>query len=300
MRKNEQALCEAVIRRFEKHEHAVRTDVTHPEKDGSGPPVEVRFRLGSVRYAIEHTLVEPFEKSIEWGAEFEAFAREIVDTLDGSMPSPGIYDLVFPIHPTRGQHRRRHPALRAAIIEWVRAMAFEMFEECPTRPDRERRPHGYEGVRETNIGGIDLLLKRRAHWAQSGTRHDGILFVSRLVEGNIEPLRRDRIEIALNSKFRKLQHCRDDGDTTICILEFGDIALTSHVSIAEALEPLLEGRVDVPDHMFIADTTDDELWYLFHVLNEDVFSIGADWIDIGPGPLSAQVAAESASEPGET
>lgn len=248
MRKNEQKLCEAIIRQFEHREHTVRSDVTRPEIDGSGPPVEVRFRLGGPRYAIEHTIVEPFAKSIEWAAEFEAFAREIVDPLNGSLPAPGIYDLIFPLHPTKGQHRRTHAQLRAAIIAWVRQSAAELHEECPLRPDRSHRPHGYEGVRKTNIGGIDLALKRRAYWAEAGTRHDGALFPSRLIEGDIEPLRRDRIEVALNAKLKKLQQCRDDGDTTILILEFADVALTSHVSVAEALEPLLEDEMTSPPH----------------------------------------------------
>ncbi|PCK78492.1 hypothetical protein [Rhizobium sophoriradicis] len=295
MQKNEQDLCEVMIRHFEQRTNAARADVTRPEIDRSGPPVEVRFRLGATRYAIEHTLLEPFPRSIQMGAEFEAFARELVTTLNGTLPGPGIYDLIFPIHPTAGQHRRTHSTLRAEIIDWVHRAAAELHAECPERPDRDRRPQGYLGYRTGTINGIKLTLKRRTHWAEKGTRHDGTLFLTRLIEADIEPQRRDRIQTALDDKLGKLLECRNEGDATILVLEFTDIALTSHVSIAEALEPLLGGRSDTPDHIFIADTTGDVTWNLFHVLDGHVFSIDTDWIEIEVNSLPSRVVTVNAA-----
>ncbi|CVI23684.1 conserved hypothetical protein [Agrobacterium fabacearum CFBP 5771] len=279
MRKNEQALCETLIRRLENINNTVRSEVTYPEIDGSGPPVEVRFRLGSEKYAIEHTLLEPFAQSIQMGAEFQAFAGEIITELNGTMPTPGIYDLIFPLHPTQGRHRRTHPALREAIISWARASAEELHAECPERPQKDRRPYGYEGVRKNAFDGLELTLSRRLHWADGG-RHEGALLPVRLVSDDIEPLRRARVQQAIDSKFGKLSDCRHLGDTTVLILEFADVALTNHVLIAEALQPLLAGRDDVPDHIFIADTTGDATWHLFHVLDGGNFSIEVDWIEI--------------------
>lgn len=279
VQKNEHALCEALIRHLETQTRAVRSDVTHPETDGSGPPVETRFRLGSERYAIEHTLLEPFEQSIQMAAEFQAFAGEIAHTLNGTLPKPGVYDLLFPLHPTEGRHRRTHSVLRAEIIAWVRRAAAELHAECPERPSRDRRPHGHEESRTESIRGLELTLKHRTHWAYRD-RHDGVLFLARLIDADIEPSRRARVQRALDDKLEKLSACREDGDKTILVLEFADTALTNHVAVAEALQPLLAGRTDVPDHIYIADTTGETTWDLYHVLDGEIFSFEVDAIEI--------------------
>lgn len=283
--KNERALCEAMIRHLETQTLRVRSDVTHPETDGSGPPVETRFRLGGEKYALEHTLLEPFEQSIQMAAEFQAFAGEIADTLNGTLPKPGIYDLHFPLHPTQGRHRRTHSLLRAEIIAWVRSVATELHAECPERPSRDWRPHGHEGSRTESIRGLELTLRRRTHWAYRD-RYDGALLLARLIDADIEPRRRARVQRALDDKFKKLSACREDGDKTILILEFADTALTNHVVVSEALEPLLEGRPDVPDHIYIADTTDETTWDLYHVLDGGAFFFEVDAIEIDASTLS--------------
>lgn len=112
---NEERLCEAVIRRVETAFGGAREDVTYPEKDHQGPPVEVRFRIGDTRFAIEHTLVEPFAEAIRSGQEFEELVRPLHDDLDGTLPKPGTYRLTFPEHPTAGRPRKQHAALREKI-----------------------------------------------------------------------------------------------------------------------------------------------------------------------------------------
>ena len=56
--KNEGRVCDAVVRTLEKWTREPRSDVRHPEKEGGGPPVDLRLKLGSQEYAIEHTRIE--------------------------------------------------------------------------------------------------------------------------------------------------------------------------------------------------------------------------------------------------
>src|SRR3546814_6208580 len=118
--KNEAGLCEAVIRLLEADVGACRHDVRFPEVDGIGPPVECRFGLGKRRYAIEHTLIEPFANHIRTGAEFEELVRPVEAALDGTMPRPGTYTLLFPVYPTADRHRRRSEEHKSELQSLMR------------------------------------------------------------------------------------------------------------------------------------------------------------------------------------
>lgn len=280
MASNEEALCEALISLFESELNARRWDTTYPEKDHSGPPVEIRVRLGPQRFAIEHTLIEPFPSAILSGKWFAEFSADIQAALSGSMPTPGIYQLIFPIDPMRGKPRDTHKALRERIIQWVRQAGEELHGECPARQDRNHRPFGYRGSRQTVIDGIPLTLSLRVHWAERG-HHDGTLFLVRSIDDNIEDQRQTRLRTALDKKLPKLAACRAEGDITMLILEYSDIALTNHVLVAHALEAELADR-ESPDHIFIVDTTNDDKWSFFQVVTDRRFSIEVDFIEIAP------------------
>lgn len=281
---NEQRLCEAVIRRFEAKLDASREDVTYPENDRSGPPVEVRLRIGHTRLAIEHTLLEPFAAAIQTGLEFEALVRPILQALDGTLPKPGTYHLHFPEHPTAGRPRKTHAALREKIIAWVREKSDELHAESPTRESRERLPSGYQEKRAGEVDGVALSLERVVSWAESG-RHDGRLFPYRLVGDDVERRREARIATALDKKLPKLAACCDVGDATILILEYADVALSNQVLVAQALDGALTGRAFWPDHIFLADTTIDGHWNLFHPLAHGVFDLAMPYIDV---PIDVQ------------
>jgi len=155
----------------------------------------------------------------------------------------------------------------------------------PERKDRDHCPHGYSGERIAEIDGIPLTLKLRVHWSEKG-RHDGALFLSRVVGEDVETLRAQRIRIALNKKLPKLRACSEEGDICFLILEWSDIALSNQVVIAEALEAELTGRVFWPDYILLADTSCDA-WHFFRPVANGVFSIDMEYIEIPRGtPIS--------------
>ena len=275
---NEEALCAALIELLEEEFEATRADVTYPERDGSGPPVEMRLRIGERNLAIEHTVVEPFPRAIQTGKEFVELTARIERQLHGNMPKPGTYSLVFPIHPTDGKHRRTHDELRNRMIAWIVQAGKELHAECPERMDRDRCPHGYNGKRATEIDGIQLELSLRVHWSEKG-HHDGALFLARAAGTDVESQRLVRMRTALDKKLPKLGDCAALGDTTFLILEWSDIALSNHIVIARALEAALADRNDWPDFVFLADTATDQ-WHFFQPVIAGRFSIDMQYIDI--------------------
>jgi hypothetical protein len=268
MASNETALCEQVIALFEKRLGAARADVTFPERDGGGPPVECRLRIGAAHFAFEHTLIEPFEKHIHSAVDFAAFAAPLRAVLDGTMPGPGTYKLFFDLHPVVGVPRAKHGKLRAKIETWVTSAAAELAAQAPARRTRDWAPHGDQGQTEADIDGVRVVLTRHVSWRQSGV-HDGRIFMARLLPNgvNIETLRTERVERALEAKRPKLAACAALGDQSVLILEWNDFSLSNEVLIADALRPLLEERSDCPAHVFLADTTVEDDWDM-HVLVE--------------------------------
>lgn len=278
MQKNQDELCEIVVRLLEKEIGVRRGKVTYPERDGSGPPVEMRVELGKQRYALEHTIIEPFKKAIQFGKEFAEFVNGIITELDGKLPVPGTYQLRFPIHPTAGRHRRTHAALQTAIMDWMREAARDLHVEMPERVGRDRQPRGYNGSRTAEVDGLSIALYRQVHWSDTGM-HDGRLSPSRVMCENIEELRRARIRTALDRKLGKLADCARAGDRTMLILEDNDIALSNQILIAQALEAELGGRKDCPDRIFIAETCCEDSWSLFQPVINARFSIDMERID---------------------
>ena len=286
---NEEAVCEAVVALLEREFHEGRRDVSRPEKDGSGPPVEMRFRLGDTRFALEHTLIEPFPRAIATGLAFAELIGELEVRLNGQLPVPGTYNLTFPIDPATGRHRKSHATIREAIERWVIAAAAEMHAEWPIRRDRDFAPHGYFGHREATIEGIPLVLRRRVHWSESGS-HDGCLFLARAVGPGLEDQRRTRLIAGLDKKLPKLADCKAEGDETILVLEYSDIALTSHIAIAEVLNSIWSTRNDWPDHIVIADTTVDSHWHAFRPVTDGKFTFDMEFIEIAKSESQLTVA----------
>ncbi|HEX8622003.1 MAG TPA: hypothetical protein VF718_08525 [Allosphingosinicella sp.] len=278
MPSNEQELCERVVRTIENEFGVARSEVSYPENDKSAPPVEMRVVVGEHPFAIEHTLIEPFEAAIQTGKHFVELTNAIVEDLDGTMPGAGTYRLYFPENPTDGRHRRTHAALRAKIVAWVRDAAAEL---AAAAPERGPRPFHFDRSLETEIDGLPLRLQRYADWSEDG-HHDGRLFHYRLLagDGDVESRRLPRIERALDDKFPKLKACAELGDLTVLILEWNDIVLSNEIAIAEALETALAMRNFCPDYIFIAGTCIDEEWHLHQPVIGGVFDIYMPRTDI--------------------
>jgi hypothetical protein len=182
---NERKACDAVARCLEDIAQRKRLNAHSPEDDRTGPPVEYVFDLDGVRYAIEHTIVEAFERQIHTGVDFGAFVMPIERALDGHLPFPGYYNLTFPIDPSRGLKPKMLAKAQAEIINWVKLNAAELHAECPEQPSKVRRPHGHKGHRRDTVAGINLVLYRETGW-WTPDKAKGRLFIARFAPKEYE------------------------------------------------------------------------------------------------------------------
>lgn len=260
---NEGRVCDAVVRVLEELAGEKRADVTYPERAGGPGAVELLLRLGPNRYALEHTRIEAFPRQMRYDAYFVEFIGPVMEDLGRDMPRPGVYDLLFPLNMRFAGGRKRLPMLRASLITWVREKARELHALNPRRLRREERPHGIRDMRAGRPDGFpfDVMLARSVHWAESGV-HDGYIQAVRIAPEDIEPLRRERIQTALQSKQPKLTHRKAEGARAILVLENGDMILSNHALVGEHIAALLSGRPYWLDELFLMDTTTSS-WTLF-------------------------------------
>lgn len=272
MANNEGKACDAVVRLLERRTGETRAGTRRPEIDGVGPRVDLRLKLGTQDYALEHTQIEAFAGQTRTGEEFGQFITPVTEQLSGTLPGPAVYDLYFPIDARLGVKAKELERLRNDFIGWVRAHAQRLHEMNPDTPTREENPRGFNDQYRAIPPGFpyEITLQREAHWSHSG-RHDGVLLAARIAPEDVEDSRETRLRQTLDRKCPKLQRCRQEGVRTVLVLEDGDIALTNYALVGEQLAGLLEERADVPDEIYLVETAldrwevrpmkcDDECW----------------------------------------
>ena len=259
---NEGKACDAIVKILEKRTGMDRADISLPEKTHIGPPVDLRLKLGTQKYAIEHTLIESFKGQIDTGEKFSRFINPVTNELSGTLPGSGVYYLYFPTDARLGVQENQIDEIRSDFIEWVRENAQRLHEKNPDEPTRERNPRGFDEQHREKPPGFpyEVILRREAHWSLS-PQHDGVLLVSRFAPEDVEARRAARLKQALERKCPKLQRCKEDGAITVLVLEDADISLSNYAIIGDALDGLLENHANLPDEIYLVETALDR-WHV--------------------------------------
>jgi hypothetical protein len=283
---NEGRACDAVVTLLESRSGSMRSDVWLPEKDGVAPLVDLRFRLGTQPYAIEHTRIETFPGQIQTSVDFRRFVDPVIEELSGQLPKPGIYNLYFPLPHRLGVTANQLERVRKDFITWVREQAQHLHERNPERPIREWHPRGFDEQYRAVPPGFphEVTLRREAHWART-SRHEGVLLAALIAPQDVEAQRVRRLQDALDRKCPKLQICKDEGARTILILEDGDIYLSNEILIGDALARLLNQRADVPDEIYLVQTAIGR-WTVHSVKDGDNDSPEVDWSEFDSSELT--------------
>ena len=233
-----------------------RTDIRHPEKDGVGPPVDLRLRLGTQEYAIEHTRIEPFENQIKTGLVFKQINDCIEERLSDTLPGPAYYELHVPTDVRLPEKKKKRNRALNNFVEWIRRNAQYLHEKNSGRSRLTRSPYRSDDRIQGIPTGFDCAVEllRWPDAALLGLR-PGYLRMKRLIGFNdLEELRLDRLMRAFSRKCPKLQACHATGARTVLALESRDIVLTSFDLIGNQLPKLLAEHTDVPDEIYLVET----------------------------------------------
>lgn len=207
--------------------------------------IEIVCDIGDQRFALEHTLIEPFPDSqrdfIAFGRVFDpAFAECLADVLKPDLA----YTLSVDVGAFLKFKGRKLPDVRGALMTWARGAVARLPE-----PPRDR------GRTETRIHAMQPETPVRVTLAcYYCPKLGGRLLPERRVPHNLESLRRARLLKALETKGPKLQAASADRARTVLVAENFDFAITNESLLVEAFDELCM-RVPHPPHdIYVVDT----------------------------------------------
>jgi len=126
--KNEGNACDAVVRHIGLSTGEKRSCLRLPKKDGDGPPVDLRLKVGERDYAIEHTLLQPHENRMKDGAAFRKISKFIRGQIREPLPGQAYYELHIPIHITLPKGKKKRDKAFADLADWIRNTAKQLHE----------------------------------------------------------------------------------------------------------------------------------------------------------------------------
>ena len=258
---NEGKACDAIVRLLEKRTGKTRSDIRFPEKDCTGPPVELRLRLGTQEYAIEHTRIEAFEEQIKTDVVFQKISRHITRELSGTLPKPACYRLRLPIDVSLQTKPAQRDRAWKEFYGWIRAQAQCLQIRNPIKSIPAYNPHkSDDSIHGTPPGFTYTITLDRWPNAAALGREQGSLHVVRVVENDMEAHRVERLRRALSDKCPKLEGCQVEGARTVLVLESDDIALSNHIDIGNALIMAIDTCESIPDEIYLVETENNPWW----------------------------------------
>jgi hypothetical protein len=252
LERHEGETCDAVLQFLEKRTGQARADIELPEKTGVGKPVEIVFMLGDQHYAMEQTLIEPFEGHMQLNAQAEAHFGPIVEALKGKLPEQ-FFELHIPIKAMIACKKQEIAGIQTAIASWVEQVG-------PGLPIK--RVYDYIGdIAPTNIPGVPFPVTLY--------RFDGLMprlqVVHQLVSETRAEDQLNRIARACENKFPKLADWKEKKNSrTILVLEDNDIQLTSITNVSDAFAQIVKNRNDIPDETYLVASCMDP-WYAWPI-----------------------------------
>ena len=253
---NEGRLCDVAVKSIERRKGEKRIDIRWPEKDHVGPPVELRLKIGTQEYAIEHTQIEAFEGEIGGGVSLERLTGPVEEALRGKLPGPALFTMYFP--PDCGlcvrksnlkEHQKR-------LAEWVLENALLLYRKIQGRiggnpgDSITAMPCGFPYPIKLDCVVIGLPSERKP----------GCLGAGRWIPEGLEALTKRRLGRALREKLPKLLECKSEGARTVLVLESDDV-ITGADSVGTALVELqgeFDGELPLPDEIYFAKTPSNE------------------------------------------
>lgn len=277
MASNEGKACDAAVRFIEQRTGAGRTEIRWPERDHVGPPVELRLKIRSEEYAIEHTRIEPFENQIGRGVALERLVGPAKKASFGNLPGPAYYTIWFPSDRKLVVKKSTLRQQQERLKDWVHESAPRLYEKLHERigrkSDSQILQKDWHDSIKGKLGGFpyEIQLACVVTGRPSGEK-SGKLVAGRCAPKDLEVRRLCRMRRTLDEKLPKLQKCKNEGARTVLVLESDDIALTTPNIVRAMLVRLhgeCAGKLVFPDEIvFVGIVSGGGPWWVWHMKHD--------------------------------
>jgi hypothetical protein len=211
--------------------------------------IEALCEVGGQRYAIEHTLIEPFPNNqyddIQLGRVFNlAFEEELADLVQQEYA----YTITVDVYAFAGFGVKQLTAVRAALLAWVRA-------------NMHRLPEPPPGPQEVRIQAVPPDVPVRVVLGKYRTKlPGGKVRAGRYAPLDLDARRRERLLQALVDKGPKL-HAAANGDAkTLLIVENRDLAITNEHLVGDTINELSIQVPYPPGEVYMVDAFGDTFY----------------------------------------
>ena len=215
-RLNERKCCDAVIRVLEEKTGETRREVWSPEDTPGygGPKVELRLRLGSQEYALEHTFVEPFGGEYENSIPLAGLTAVVENALSSVVPSDARIIVTFPSTRALKVKRAELESHQKKLEEWALNKAPDLY--LIAKSESIKRTSSHLGRPD----GFPYQVKLTCYFTASESDNaDPVTGGSRFLPDEIHSLFDSSMEKAIRGKFPKLSGCKHEGTRTVLVLE---------------------------------------------------------------------------------
>ena len=263
-RYNEGKAIDAVLRRIEARDHALRmNDGRSPDDLNDLDPlrrVDYVCSVGHVLYAFEHTGIEPFGNQIELEVHNQKLFGPIIERFDHRADRE-FWEFHVPVEASAGLTGGQVKRVQDALIKWIETNAVRF--PVTLLYDRYANPSLGETVADVPFS---VSLHRGSLDSPHFPRESplcGRFTMKYFVSGDLEQARTVRLQKACEDKAPKLATWkRDAGARTVLVLEENDLSLTNHQRVIDALLPAEEIIPETADEVFLVSTHIAHTWWV--------------------------------------
>jgi hypothetical protein len=289
-RYNEGKAIDAVLRRIEARDQAVRLNDSRSPDDLNDPDslrrVDYVCTVGNVLYAFEHTGIEPFADQIVLEVHNRKLFGPIVE-LFSNRADRELWELHVPVEASAGLTSGEVGRVRDVLIKWIEVNAARF--PVTLLYDRYANPYLGETVPDVPF---PLSLHRGSLDSPHFPRESplcGRFMMKYFVSGDLQRARTARLEKACEDKFPKLATWKRDGARTVLVLEENDLSLTNHQRVADALVSAEATMPDAADEIFLVSTAIADKWWVMCLrrTGKTYYDDGERFHEVDPAMLTA-------------
>lgn len=245
---NEGRCCDAVIQIIENRERSVRQICSIDTV--ATPGVDVRCRIGTQIYALEHTTLDPYPERRADDQRFLDVLQPVASSIEamGLLRPDRRYKLLVDVHAFRRISKSALVTTTAQLKAWV----------IDNLDGLDPRDHGRAAVCWGGPPDLSVRILLQCFNARGSLR--GKISLARLVPENLEDLRGLRIRETIAKKGPKLHAEHVSGSIAVLVLEELDLALSNEMVIADLVHCELDESGFYVDEVYLVDTTSTTEW----------------------------------------